>query len=381
MQCADKRLRCPSLWGARAPIQEVYHMKVGMELEYWVVDSEGKLAGASELIETHEGLVGELIDSLVEVRIPAVETISELEAVVGEILSEVLQSAQEREEYLVPLGTALMERDPPVITERGKLLQQIYGDDLRYAKNCAGTHVHFDRGNVVRQLNLLTALDPSLSLVSSSTYYGGKRVAASSRSLMYRHQSDAALERYRDLWSYIESIEEWEQRVTRSHELFEEIAGRHGIETETFETYFSPENTVLTPVRLRTDFPTVEWRAPDTALPTQVIQLVRTVKDLVSMTDDRPVVVGTPGVRDDEIGIPSFAELRGLSAAAIVDGIESERVQQYLRSMGFDPSEYDPITNNIAGGYEITTERAREIRLTYAQALKDDVEAIRERTA
>ncbi|CDK38322.1 glutamate-cysteine ligase family protein [Halorubrum sp. AJ67] len=348
-------------------------MNIGLEMEYWVVDEEGRLSTSSELLDTHECVTNEFVDSLIEIQLPPVESASQLETVLGDVLSTVVETAAKHDRQLVPLGTPLTEHDLPIITDRGRVLEQLYGDDLIYAKNCAGTHVHFDKGHTLRQLNLLTALDPVLALVSSSPYYGRKRVASSSRSLMYRHQSDAVLERYRGLWAYADSLDSWNTRVTEAHDLFKQIALNRGIDPETVDRHFHPENTVLTPVRLRKRTPTVEWRAPDVALPSQIVDLVRDVHQVLLTTETHPVVVGIPGRRSNEIGIPSFAELRGLTAAAIVDGLDSDRVCHYLSKMGFNPSAYTPISSRIRGPYEISPETAREIRLQYATELNNDL--------
>jgi hypothetical protein len=231
---------------------------------------------------------------------------------------------------------------------------------------------------VRRQLNLLTALDPALALVNSSPYYDGERVATSSRASVYRLGRASQFSRYRDLWTYVDTVAEWEARITTEYKVLRAITNECGIADATFQTYFQPENAVLTPVRLRRVTPTIEWRAPDTALPSQTIQLVTDVADLLRQTEDKDVLIGdgAPGIGDEAITVPQFAELRKLSASAIADGLHSDAVRAYLTALGFDLSQYRPIAEEIDAGTTITAEDACALRLRYADQLDADVASL-----
>lgn len=353
-------------------------MKIGLELEYWVVDERGQLTTADELLTAHACVTNEFVDSLIEICVPPAETEAELRQLVSEILSSVLAVATVHGKRLVPLGTPLTAHDLPIITERGHILERIYGDELQYAKHCAGTHAHFDKHNVRRQLNLLTALDPALALVNSSPYYDGEREASSSRASVYRLGGASQFSRYRDLWTYVDDVAEWEARITTEYKVLRAITHECGIDDTTFLEYFQPENAVLTPVRLREVTPTIEWRAPDTALPSQIIQLMTDVATLLRQTEDKEVIIGgnDPGIGVNAITVPRFADLRKLSASAITDGLQSDTVRAYLTALGFDLSRYRPITEEIDVGATITAEDACELRLQYADQLEADVASL-----
>jgi gamma-glutamyl:cysteine ligase YbdK (ATP-grasp superfamily) len=353
-------------------------MKVGVELEYWVVDETGQLTSADELLDAHECVTHEFVDSLLEIQVPPVEIVADLRSEMHAILASVLEAANQQDKHLVPLGTPLTAHGLPIITERGHLLERLYGDELRYAKHCAGTHVHFDKGRVTEQLNLLTALDPALALVNSSPYYDGERMASSARASVYRLGAHSRFSRYRDLWAYVDDTAEWNARVKTEYKLLRAIAHETGIDEEMFTKHFHPENAVLTPVRLRERSPTVEWRAPDTALPSQLVQLVDDVAALVSQVEEKDLIIGESGVWADQIGIPSFARLRKLSASAIVDGLNSGEVRNYLTTMGFDLSQYQPLSEQIQAGQTISIEQARKMRLEYADRLESDVARLQE---
>lgn len=355
-------------------------MKIGLELEYWVVDKRGELTTADEILEAHECVTNEFVDSLIEIQVPPSETEADLRQLVQEILTSALEVANSQGKQFVPLGTPLTAHDFPIITERGELLKNIYGEEIQYAKNCAGTHAHFDKQHVHQQLNVLTALDPALALVNSSPYYDGKKIASSSRASVYRLDGASRFSRYRDLWTYVDDVAEWEARINTEYIILRAIAQECGITHETFLDHFQPENAVLTPVRLRESIPTVEWRAPDTALPSQTIRLVIDVATLLRQAADKDVIFGSDdfGIGADYIRVPRFAELRKLSASAIADGLQSEEVRTYLTSLGFDISQYQPITEEIGLGFgtTITVEEARTLRLRYADRLEADVASL-----
>ncbi|GAA0238919.1 glutamate-cysteine ligase family protein [Haladaptatus pallidirubidus] len=350
-------------------------MKLGLELEYWVVDDSGALVGADELLDIHEAVVPELIDPMIEIQLPPADGLTELRQNLITILETVLARASDLDKHLVPLATPLTEHQFPITSDRGKLLQRIYGDEIKYAKNCAGTHIHFDKGSVVDQLNLLTALDPAIALVSSSPYYDGVLMGMDARALSYRTHSTELLTRYRDLWPYAKTTEEWDERLAQMYETLKLQAEQLDIPEVEFTHFIQQEDVVLTPVRLREETPTVEWRAPDVALPSQILQFVSDISMLMSLTEEKSVNIGTPGIRLEEIGIPPFGELRAITATAMNDGL-SERVCQYLAAMRFDINQYEPLAEEIAGEYRLSVADARKIRLEYANRLREDVETL-----
>lgn len=351
-------------------------MKTGLELELWLVDDDGRLRDCQELAEGHDRIEREFVGPLVEVRTAPHESEEALRRDVQRTLRTAIHEADSLDRKLVPLGTPLTDASKPARTERGELFEEIYGEGVTSAKNCAGTHVHFEQGNVRRQLNLLTALDPALALLSTSPYYRGRRRVNCSRALAYRTECGEAFERYCDLLGYVDSVEEWRTRVTDGFEAFKSLAAERNVPVDRVTELFEPENTVLNPVRLRRSQPTVEWRAPDSALPSQVLRIASDVGDLVSETETKPLVFGSPGIAFDRIRIPEFPELQDLSEEAIRWGLDSEHVRGYLDSMGFDVSAYRPAANQIGGPGRITEAEARKVRLEYARRLRVDVETL-----
>jgi hypothetical protein len=351
-------------------------MKVGVESEYWVVDETGALCDGQELLDAHEHVGPEFIASLIEVKTPPVATETALRHALQSTLQAVIAAADAKNKRLVPLGTPLSDSSSPIVSERGRLLERIYGDGIKPATQCAGTHVHFDTGNVARQVNVLTALDPALALVSSSPCYAGEQLMHASRPHAYRSLCGSEFVRFRDLWEYTTDAAAWDDRLATEYEAFRTLALDRGVTDREFTTHFQPENAMPTPVRVRQQFPTVEWRAPDTALPSQVVTLTCDVSRLVGQTATKPVEIGEPGVESHRIRIPAFDDLTQFSAAAIERGLDSPAVWDYLEAMSINPRDYHPIADEIGHHSPMSVAEARRIRLEYADRLERDVETL-----
>lgn len=351
-------------------------MKTGIEMEFWVVDEQGRLCDGQELTGAHERIEPEFIGPLLEVRTEPHERGIELERDLRRTLRAAMQAATAAEKHLVPLGTPIASASPPATGERGRLFETIYGAGVAPAKNCAGTHIHFERERPCRQLNLLTALDPALALVSSSPYYRGEYRMDCARADAYRRECGEAFREYCGLRGYVDSLEEWTTQTETAFETFVELAAESGVDGETVREHFTPQDTMLNPVKLHGSLPTVEWRAPDTALPSQVLRLASDAERVVAETGRKPITVGREGVGYDRIGIPAFDRLEELSRTAMRWGLGSERVRAYLEGMGFDVSAYDPISRQLQGPQRVQRSEARRIRLEYAKRLRADVEEL-----
>lgn len=354
----------------------MYTHRVGIELELWVVDEFGRLCSGTDITDAHRRIEPEFIDPLIEVKTEPHTSERGLRRDLRSTLRTGIRAAEAVGKRLVPLGTPLTESDAAANCERGRVFETLYGDGVQSPKNCAGTHIHFEQENVVDQLNLLTALDPALALVSSSPYYTGARGASSSRALAYRTGCGDDFRCYTDLWDYADSLAEWRERVDEKYDRFKRLAADRGVSPETIEALFTPEDTVLNPVRLRECQPTVEWRAPDATLPSQIVQLATDVGNLISHTRTASVEYGTPEVGADRIRVPEFETLRDLSREAIESGLESPDVDSYLQMLGFDTAAYEPLTSSLDGPQQLSDSEARTRRLQQAGRLHADVQKL-----
>jgi len=280
-----------------------------IEVEYWVVDREGRLVEPETLVEV-EGAEREFVEPMVEVKTTPCETTEEMREELLRRLGEVLRKAQDAGKHLVPLGTPVNSEEVRELpSDRNRVQNHVIGDSFRYARYCAGTHVHVEQhdGCEVDQLNTLIALDPALALVNSSPYFDGEETVAGARSELYRWKAYDGVPHQGRLWRYIRSTEEWRRRLERRHEEFLEDAIAEGVDRYTVETNFDPECSVWTPVQLRDEFGTVEWRSPDTALPSEVLRLADEVADAVETAcrTDVSIEGRTGELSDGSVTLPS----------------------------------------------------------------------------
>ena len=350
----------------------------GIEIEYWVVDRDGRLVDPGPLLDGSEWIERECIEPILEIKTsPCDSTEQSQEELFGRI-EGVLDRAKDTDRRLVPLATPICPeeiRDVP--SDRTRIQNRSIGDSFEYIRHCAGTHIHVQQlpRREIDQFNTLTALDPALALVNSSPYFEGKQLVSGARSELYRSMAYADMPHQGNLWPYCTSLNDWEQRLEKVYAGLEAAAKVVGIFRERFQENFTPETSLWAPVQIRGTFDTVEWRSADATLPSQVIKLADDVTAILEQLEHTEVrIEGTEGrITDDMIVLPEFEALKEYSQAAVRDGIRAPKVRKYLERMGFDVSSYQPISHEIEGSDDVTTEQARQIRLHYADRLEHDV--------
>ena len=353
-----------------------------IEVEYWVIDDEGRLAEPAELVEASAGAEREFVEPLLEIKTTPCETTAELRDELFDRLESVLNRADELDKGLVPLATPVNHdevRDRP--SDRTRIQDQVIGDEFEYVRHCAGTHIHVEQqpGREIDQLNALIALDPALALVNSSPYFRGRYLAGGARSKLYRWMAYDGVPHQGRLWPYADDADEWTRRLERRYEEFVTAAIEAGADRATIQSSFDPESAVWTPVQLRETFSTVEWRSPDTALPSQVVRLADRIAEVTAHLEDAEIrIEGESGaVTTDEVVLPEFDAVIEYVNAAIREGLASDAVRSYLERMGFDVATYDPMSHEIDGRGPVGLEEARQLRLEYAERLERDVRQAR----
>ncbi|AGB39657.1 glutamate-cysteine ligase family protein [Natronococcus occultus] len=349
-----------------------------VEVEYWVIDDRGRLTEPGDLLDASPGVEREFVAPLLEIKTTPCESTAALRDELFDRLGRVLRRAEDRGKRLVPLATPIHHgpiEDRP--SERTRIQDRVLGENFEYVRHCAGTHIHIEQqpGREIDQLNTLIALDPALALVNSSPYFGTTKLAAGARSQLYRRLAYAALSHQGGLWPYAADRETWARRVDRCYEEFLTEAAIAGLDRDTVESHFEPEGTAWTPIKLRDRFSTVEWRSPDTALPSQVVRLADEIAGLVGHATEVDVrIEGETGrVTSDSIVLPEFEALEPYVDAAIRDGLSSSSVRSYLERMGFNVAAYDPLSTELAAVGEPTNAEARSLRLRYADRLERDL--------
>ncbi|WP_302081084.1 glutamate-cysteine ligase family protein [Salinibaculum rarum] len=349
-----------------------------IEVEYWVIDDEGRLVEPGALVEASAGAEREFVEPMLEIKTTPCESRAELRTELLDRIADVLRAADDLGKGLVPLGTTVnTDQIQEIPSERTRIQNSVIGEDFEYVRHCAGTHIHIEQlpGREIDQLNTLIALDPALALVNSSPYFGGERIANGARSKLYRWTAYDNLPHQGRLWPYADDTAEWTHRLEQRYEEFVTAAVNAGVDRQAVVSSFDPESAIWTPVQLREAFGTVEWRSPDTALPSQVLQLAEQMVAIVARLEDAQVrIEGDMGdVTEEGIVIPEFDEVLEYVTAAIQDGVASDAVRSYLDRMGFDVGAYKPVSQEIDGRGPVTPEEARRLRLKYAARLEQDV--------
>ena len=352
-------------------------MQTSIEVEYWVVDEAGELTEPGSLLDVSANVEEEFVGPLFELKTPPCETMADLRReFVGE-LADVLAEADRCGKGLVPLGTPINGGSiDQHESARSDIQRRVLGENFDYAKYCAGTHVHFEKRNVVDQLNTLIALDPALACCNSSPYFQGRPIASSARAYVYRRKCYENLPKHGQLWAYAESVGEWSRRLERRFEEFTEAAVAEGIDEARVEAEFTPDDVVWTPIRLRQEFPTVEWRSPDATLPSEILRLVDDLETVMDHLHHTTVTVEseTGSVTADGITLPEFDVVCDLAEEAMVDGLASQTVRDYLERMGVSVDAYDPLSARIGGREYVGPADACDLRRTYAAELARDVD-------
>lgn len=355
-------------------------MQLGLELEYWTVDETGALATATPVLNRIDDLHAESADPMVEIVTDPCDDVAELRVEISRRLQEAIEVGQEEGRRLVPLGTPLhadsiSTSDGP----RTSIQRQVLGDAFENATHCAGTHLHIDQidGAETDQLNLLTALDPAFALVASSTFHQGHAVAACARPHVYRRMCYGDNPRLGRLWPYVEDVDEWDERIDTTFDRFRQQVLAKGVRRSTFDEYFTPEDSIWAPVRLREKYDTLEWRSPDVTLPGQVLQLAEDIRDILALVENRRVEIGPrPGVTASTVTVPAFDQLQQYVRTAMDEGLEASMVEQYLETMGFDTTAYRPISSELVDKPPMAKRRAEWLRLRYADRLERDVDTL-----
>lgn len=350
----------------------------GIEVEYWVIDSAGQLTDAGPLVEAAAGAEREFVKPLLEIKTTPCKTTTAMRTELYDHIRRVLDRADELDLGLVPLATPLTHEDIQELpSDRTRIQNLVVGDSFKYARNCAGTHIHVEQlpGRELDQFNTLLALDPALALVNSAPYFEGRQLAIGARSKLYREMAYQNIPNQGDLWPYLTDLDEWTNKLDQRYTAFSKAAIAEGVSQSRVESCFDPESSVWTPVKFRESFGTVEWRAPDAALPSQVIQLADNIMAIMDHLAEVEVRIegSSGGVTEDSITLPEFDSLMDYATLAIADGLDSQVVRSYLSRMGFTVEKYRPLSHELAGRDWIPTEEVQQLRLDYAKRLIRDV--------
>ena len=353
-------------------------MKKGIELEYFTIDPDGNLADSKEITDELDFAAPEFAKCIIEIKSDPCSDLDELKADLKQKVGEAIDKADERDLKLAPVGTPLNHGEIELIeSERLEMMKKFNPEDIKIEKELArtGLHIHFEKRNVKDQLNILTALDPASGLLNSSPYHKGENEASSCRNWIYQHSWEPKFPESVQLWNYTDSVEEWKDRMHKAFEDFKNGAMEAGVSEDTFLSHHHPDRSIWTPIRLRDQFPTVEYRSPDTCLPSEALQFTRDLENILEESQNKNVVIGNgPEIDDDTVTLPEFAQVKKLSKIAALEGKESEQLNDYLKQFGVDPEDYSPLSEKLKRGKTISIKEACELRLEASRMLEADIE-------
>lgn len=326
-------------------------------MEFWSIDDDGRLKDCGELTEQVGFAEKEFVKPLYEIKTEPGKPKKVLKQLRNRIKTSI-EVARRKNIKLVPLGTPLNSGN--INTSRSKrttIQEKIVGENLKYAKRVAGTHIHVEKDDVSSQINKLTALDPALALQNSSPLHQGESIASSSRNQVYRNQCYQEFPKHGKIWDYTETEEDWQARMNKRFSEFIEAGKSKGVSEEDIIEHFNKSNALWTPVRLREDFPTVEYRSLDV---TTFSEFEKFFKEFITVVD-----------KLENGDLPKIESVKNLSKQAIKEGLTPE-VSRYLKNIGFKPSAYNTISSEI-NQRTVSLNEARELRLNYADRLEEDV--------
>lgn len=355
-------------------------MKKGIELEYLTIDSEGELADADEITEELDFAAPEFAKCITEIKSNPCSDVDELRANLKEKVGKAIEKAEEKGLKLSPVGTALNHEEVELIeSDRLQMMKKFNPEDIEIEKELArtGLHIHFEKRNVRDQLNILTALDPASGLLNSSPYHKGENLASSCRNWVYQYSWEPRFPESVQLWDYANSVYEWKDRMHQAFKDFKSGAMEAGVSEESFMEHHHPDRSIWTPIRLRDQFPTVEYRSPDTCLPSEAIKFTEDLEKVIQKSQNREVVIGGgPEMNPEMITLPAFKKVESLSKTAALKGMDSERLRNYLKKFDIEPEDYSPLSREIKNGKKISIEEACKLRLEASKKLEEDVRSL-----
>ncbi|MBW3020482.1 hypothetical protein KY334_04240, partial [Candidatus Woesearchaeota archaeon] len=160
-------------------------IKIGMELEFHLLDENGKVVNRAGDVLSHKynggNIIKELSKSMVEVIAPPSDNLDLVKNNFKKELLNLKQITNDLNLYVMPSSS--IGNDVEIISndserERGMKKRLILGYYLRDLEHhICGTHIHVDRckdeQKLFNQYLLMQAMDPLFSLMSSTPFFMG----------------------------------------------------------------------------------------------------------------------------------------------------------------------------------------------------------------
>lgn len=316
--------------------------KIGLEKEFLVVNKEGRISNAADLLIQHHLNTGFIVPEascgVVEVNSDPAASLAALEESLKEQLMTLNKIAWAHQLETLPLSevgpdNALIARQG---SKRYRLNRLFFGRRRGglYRSLC-GTHLHIDlEDNVAMQYNLLQSLDPLFVLLAATPFIRGRFCSFAARVSTQRFQVFQNKTTHGGLLGYVEHVEDVVALSQWQRGALIDSLRRQGISEALARTVYSLDNSAWGPLRLRER--TLELRGCDANMLSLVLAFaafVKGVNDYVFRNKLTVVVAqkgGQYGVNASEIVVPNYRELKRLERDAFRSGIRAARVYDYL---------------------------------------------------
>ncbi|RME30955.1 hypothetical protein D6789_04135 [Candidatus Woesearchaeota archaeon] len=304
---------------------------IGIEEEFLLVDTAGRLANSADEVLAHPlndgSVVKESSHAVVEINTPPASSLHELDREERRIVKRLEQMAADNGLRAIPVS--VLGPEPPLLRSEGRYGANtvVRGDDRnRHYASTLGLHIHLDtRSDATRQYNLLQSMDPSFAFLSTSPYLLGENTMNDRRVYEQRYIIFERYPLHAQLPGYARSQTDID---AQDEERFAQWLAPLNPEQA---AYYTPEDTNWGPIRRREK--TLELRNSDTNLHSLVMAqaaLYRGVDAKVFHDGLDVRTSNTYGLLDDAILIPSHERLRVLERAAFRRGLKDEAVHAYL---------------------------------------------------
>jgi hypothetical protein len=247
----------------------LFSPKIGIEVEYFLIDSKGSLTPTAPSILADPRLQGiavpESSHNCIEIHSAPLDNIVDLDLNLRANVKKVLDVATENGTLLVPTTTITKDKLEKISSPRYDISDAIFGMASETQNHIAGTHMHVDRAkNLAKQYALFYALDPSFVLLASSPFFFGQNSLVDHRAGIYRNGVFKDHPEYGQIFPPSKNpLMIYEQL----HEQFVAMCEEKGLNPEGYNEL----NTYWGPIRFSKN--TIENRSPDNNLISNIIGL------------------------------------------------------------------------------------------------------------